>query len=115
VSSSRCSTGGTTYFQPVNEILSAYGLTLLITTPGLFTTYARTAVGYGNFAGATPVCDPGDIVTGGGGTHSGGTIPTAMLASRPDGTPPTGWHTRFGGGNSSTQITAYVICADLTP
>lgn len=27
--SGNCSTGGTTYFQPVNEILSAYGLTLL--------------------------------------------------------------------------------------
>nr|WP_289017620.1 trypsin-like serine protease [uncultured Aeromicrobium sp.] len=26
--SGNCSSGGTTYFQPVNEILSAYGLTL---------------------------------------------------------------------------------------
>jgi hypothetical protein len=78
-----------------------------------FTTYARTAVGYGDFAGASPACDAGDIVTGGGGTHSGGTRPDAMLASRPDGTPTTGWHTRYGGGNSSTQITAQVMCADV--
>ncbi len=27
--SGNCSSGGTTYFQPVNEILSAYGLTLV--------------------------------------------------------------------------------------
>ncbi len=29
--SGNCTSGGTTFFQPVNEILSAYGLTLLTT------------------------------------------------------------------------------------
>ena len=32
--SGNCSSGGTTYFQPVNEILSAYGLTLRTSTGG---------------------------------------------------------------------------------
>lgn len=45
--SGNCSTGGTTYFQPVNEILNRYGLTLRTgsggTTPGTCTGYERTA------------------------------------------------------------------------
>ena len=44
--SGNCSSGGTTYFQPVNEILSAYGLTL--TTGGGTTPPPTTAcTGYG--------------------------------------------------------------------
>jgi streptogrisin C len=52
--SGNCSSGGTTYFQPVNEALSAYGVTLRTgggggTTPppstGTCTGYARTASG----------------------------------------------------------------------
>jgi hypothetical protein len=82
---------------------------------GLFTTYFRTATGRGDFAGAFPACDPGDVVTGGGGTHIGGTRPNAMVASRPEGFPATGWGTRYIGGDSSTRIAAYVICAHITP
>ncbi|GCE75802.1 alpha-lytic protease prodomain-containing protein [Cellulomonas biazotea] len=49
--SGNCTTGGTTYFQPVNEALSAYGLTLVTSSGGgggggtTCTGYARTYTG----------------------------------------------------------------------
>jgi hypothetical protein len=78
-------------------------------------TYTRVATGTGTFAGAFPACDPGDVSTGGGGAHSGGTAPTALVASRTDGTgtSPTGWHARFVGGDVTTQITAVAVCASI--
>jgi streptogrisin C len=45
-----CSTGGTTYFQPVNEILSAYGLTLLTGKRGSSASSQRISAA----GGATP-------------------------------------------------------------
>ncbi|WP_030922538.1 trypsin-like serine protease, partial [Streptosporangium amethystogenes] len=47
-----CTTGGVTYFQPVNEILTAYGLTLLTdstaTPPGAASPAPEVCAGYPN-------------------------------------------------------------------
>jgi hypothetical protein len=82
-------------------------------TPGLFTTYYKYVTATGNFAGGVAVCDAGDVATGGGGTHIRGTRPSAIAASRPDGS--AGWHTRYVGGDTSTEIAVFVVCANLTP
>ena len=44
--SGNCTIGGTTYFQPVNEILSAYGLTLVTSSGGGTTTPPSGCSGY---------------------------------------------------------------------
>ncbi|RXR25031.1 S1 family peptidase [Oerskovia turbata] len=73
--SGNCSSGGTTYFQPVNEALGVYGLTL-VTSDGGGTEppptgcqgYARTY--QGSVSAGTSVAQPnGSYVTTGGGTH----------------------------------------------
>ncbi|WP_431891019.1 S1 family peptidase [Cellulosimicrobium funkei] len=75
--SGNCSSGGTTYFQPVGEILSAYGLTLLTSDGGGGTPqpptgcsgYARTYSG-SLAAGTTAVQPDGSYYTAGAaGTH----------------------------------------------
>ncbi|MGO1241333.1 MAG: S1 family peptidase, partial [Cellulosimicrobium funkei] len=75
--SGNCSSGGTTYFQPVGEILSAYGLTLLTSDGGGGTPqpptgcsgYARTYTG-SLAAGTTAVQPNGSYYTAGAaGTH----------------------------------------------
>ncbi|GAA0806798.1 S1 family peptidase [Spirilliplanes yamanashiensis] len=71
--SGNCSTGGTTYFQPVNEILSAYGLTL--TTSG----------------GGTPPTTPPTTPPPGGGSCTGyestygGSLSSGASAYQPGG------------------------------
>jgi streptogrisin C len=75
--SGNCSSGGTTYFQPVGEILSAYGLTLVTSDGGGGTPqpptgcsgYARTYTG-SLAAGTTAVQPNGSYYTAGAaGTH----------------------------------------------
>ncbi|MFY1631998.1 S1 family peptidase [Solwaraspora sp. WMMB335] len=78
--SGNCSVGGTTYFQPVNEILSVYGLTLRTgsggnpppTTPppggGTCSGYQNTYTGSLS-SGATAVQPNGSYFTAGSGTH----------------------------------------------
>jgi hypothetical protein len=88
--------------------------TTAVATSGPYTTYVRQATGTGIFAGASASCDAGDIIVGGGATHSGGTIPAALLASRPDaGSPPTSWGARYAGGDASTQISVVAVCAHV--
>ncbi|MFC4326767.1 alpha-lytic protease prodomain-containing protein [Streptomyces andamanensis] len=62
-----CSSGGTTYFQPINPILSNYGLTLKTTGDG-----PGPGPGPGDPSGtwaAGTVYQPGDTVTYGGSTY----------------------------------------------
>ncbi|MFY1694089.1 MULTISPECIES: S1 family peptidase [unclassified Solwaraspora] len=79
--SGNCSIGGTTYFQPVNEILSVYGLTLRTgtgggtpppTTPppggGTCSGYQNTYSGTLS-SGATQIQPGGTYFTAGAGTH----------------------------------------------
>lgn len=75
--SGNCRTGGTTYFQPVGEILSAYGLTLVTSDggggepqpPAGCTGYARTYTGSLS-SGATAVQPNGSYLTvNRSGTH----------------------------------------------
>ncbi|MFC7643765.1 trypsin-like serine protease [Streptosporangium lutulentum] len=81
--SGNCTSGGTTYFQPINEILQAYGLTLVTggTTPpptggctgyqntytGSLTsnqsTYATSSTGYSAASGVHRVCLDGPTGT----------------------------------------------------
>ncbi|MCO7275478.1 S1 family peptidase [Cellulosimicrobium cellulans] len=77
--SGNCSTGGTTYFQPVGEILSAYGLTLVTSDggggdpepPTGCAGYARTYTGTLS-AGATAVQPNGSYYTAAtAGAHRG--------------------------------------------
>ncbi len=61
--SGSCTSGGTTYFQPVNEILAAYGLTLTTggggTTPPPTTACSGYAASYqGSLASGTAVAQP---------------------------------------------------------
>lgn len=60
--SGNCSSGGTTYFQPVNEILSAYGLTLTTgggTTPPPTTSCSGYAASYqGSLSSGAAVAQP---------------------------------------------------------
>ncbi|NUU17951.1 S1 family peptidase [Cellulomonas humilata] len=61
--SGNCSSGGTTYFQPVNEILSAYGLTLITggggTTPPPTTSCSGYAASYqGTLTSGSAVAQP---------------------------------------------------------
>jgi hypothetical protein len=78
--------------------------------------YVNSATVAGQHAQATISCDSGDAVTGGGGAHTGGSGPTAMTNSAPvGGPPPTDWFVRYIGGDNSTEITVYVVCADLAP
>ena len=60
--SGNCSSGGTTYFQPVNEILSAYGLTLTTgggTTPPPTTACSGYAASYqGSLSSGAAVAQP---------------------------------------------------------
>lgn len=74
--SGNCSSGGTTYFQPVNEALSAYGLTLVTSggggggepPPTGCTGYARSY--QGSVAAGAQVAQPnGSYVTAGAGAH----------------------------------------------
>ncbi|ROO59928.1 streptogrisin C [Micromonospora sp. Llam0] len=78
--SGNCSTGGTTYFQPVNEILSVYGLTLRTggggnpppTTPppggGTCSGYQNTYTGSLS-SGGTQIQPNGSYFSAGSGTH----------------------------------------------
>ncbi|MEV0619743.1 trypsin-like serine protease [Nonomuraea sp. NPDC050404] len=65
--SGNCSSGGTTYFQPVNEILSTYGLTLATQGGGPSPTITPTNPG-GTWAPNTPYAT-GATVTYGGATY----------------------------------------------
>ncbi|GII60991.1 serine protease [Sphaerisporangium krabiense] len=68
--SGNCSSGGTTYFQPVNEILSVYGLTLKTTGsgPGPSPTSGPTDPPSGSWAAGTAY-KAGDVVTYNGVTY----------------------------------------------
>lgn len=66
--SGNCRTGGTTYFQPVNEILSAYGLTLVTSDGG----------------GGTPPPPPPAGCTGYGRTYTG-SLSSGAQAVQPSG------------------------------
>ncbi|MFD9393675.1 hypothetical protein ACFWBB_23995 [Streptomyces sp. NPDC060000] len=71
----------------------------------------RTATATGT---ATVTCAAGDVATGGGVTLASGALtenfPTGGTAT----TPPTGWQATTTTATAN-NITAYVICADLTP
>ncbi|MEV8595699.1 alpha-lytic protease prodomain-containing protein [Streptomyces sp. NPDC052012] len=62
--SGNCSSGGTTYFQPINPLLQNYGLTLKTTGGG----EEPPPPGGGTWAAGT-VYQPGDTVTYGGATY----------------------------------------------
>ncbi|MGR6913761.1 carbohydrate-binding protein [[Actinomadura] parvosata] len=66
--SGNCGSGGTTYFQPVGEILSAYGLTLATQGGGPSPTITPTGPGDGTWAPNTAYAT-GDTVTYGGATY----------------------------------------------
>lgn len=72
--SGNCRIGGTTYFQPVNEILSAYSLTLVTSgggqTPGACTGYQNTYSG--SLSSGQSVYQPnGSYYQAAAGTHRG--------------------------------------------
>jgi hypothetical protein len=68
--SGNCSSGGTTFFQPVNEILNRYSLTLRTGSGGSITTcsgYQRTATGSLNSGGSAAT----SAFSAASGTHKG--------------------------------------------
>jgi streptogrisin C len=66
--SGNCSSGGTTFFQPVNAALSAYGVTLVTNGGGGSTPPTTPPPGGGTWAAGT-VYHVGDTVTYGGGSY----------------------------------------------
>ncbi|WP_328763692.1 MULTISPECIES: hypothetical protein [unclassified Streptomyces] len=69
-------------------------------------TYVNTASDDDGSVIAT--CETGDRATGGGLLTATGNVRT----SRPVGTPPNGWQAE---ATTAQDITAYVVCADVTP
>ena len=76
--SGNCSSGGTTYFQPVNEILSAYGLTLVTSGGGTppnpptgCTGYEFTATGSLSSGGSAYQPNGSYYYSSASGTHRG--------------------------------------------
>jgi streptogrisin C len=91
--SGNCTSGGTTYFQPVNEILSAYGLTL--TTSG----------------GGEPPPPPPTGCSGYEGTYSGSLAGTGSAAYQPNGTyfqAPAGVHQACLDGPTGVDFDLYL-------
>ncbi|MER7134800.1 carbohydrate-binding protein [Streptosporangium saharense] len=85
-----CSSGGTTYFQPVNPILSAYGLTLVTTNGGPNPTPTPTSTTTqqpgGTWAAGTAYT-AGSTVTYGGSTYRCLQAHTAMTGWEPPNVP----------------------------